>query len=172
MEKMGKYSSKKVNDPVWGEFDSTTEYKYWIELLSQQEKGEISNLERQKPFLLIQSFKDSHYENKAIRKMEYISDMSFIRNGKKIVVDVKGSLYNITNESKLKIKMFKYLNQDIRFELIVTYDGKWFNLEDKIEKKEYTELVKQKKVEKNAKKEVRDKLKADKSKSVKKSVKK
>lgn len=163
---MGKYSSKKVNDPIWGEFDSTTEWKFWNELLKQQEKGEINSLERQKPFLLITAFKDSHYENKAIRKMEYISDMNFIRDGQEIVVDVKGSLYNITNESKCKIKMFKYLNQDIRFELIVTYDGRWFNLEDKLQKKEYTELVKQKKVEKKAKKEVRDKLKLDKSKSV------
>lgn len=169
---MGKYSSKKVNDPVWGEFDSTTEHKYWLELLAQQEKGEISNLERQKPFLLIPSFKDSHYENKAIRKMEYISDLSFIRDEQSVVVDVKGSLFNITNESKVKIKMFKYLNQDIRFELIVTYDGKWFNLEDKEEKKQYSELVKQKKAEKKAKKEAKEKAKVEKSVSKTKLVKK
>jgi len=62
--------------------------------------------------------------------------------------------------------MFKYLNQDTRFELIVTYDSRWFNLEDKIEKKQYTELVKQKKSEKKARKEVRDKLKAEKDKNV------
>jgi len=163
---MGKYSSKKVDDPKWGIFDSTTEWKYWNELLKQQEKGEINNLDRQKPFLLVPAFKDSHYENKGIRKMEYISDMSFIRDGQLVVVDVKGSLYNITNESKCKIKMFKYLNQDTRFELIVTYDSRWFNLEDKIEKKQYTELVKQKKSEKKARKEVRDKLKAEKDKNV------
>ena len=168
---MGKYSSKKVNDPIWGEFDSTTEHKFWVELLKQQENGEITNLERQKPFLLVPAFKDSHYDNKSIRKMEYISDMSFIRDGQLVVVDVKGSLFNITNESKCKIKMFKYLNQDIRFELIVTLDGNWFNLEDKVEKKQYTELVKQKKVEKKAKKEAREKAKADKS-VTKKSVKK
>jgi len=167
---MGKYSSKKVNDPKWGEFDSTTEWKFWCELLKQQENGEITKLERQKPFLLTPAFKDSHYENKAIRKMEYISDMSFIRDGQLVVVDVKGSLFNITNESKLKIKMFKYLNQDMRFELIVTYDGRWFNLEDKIEKKEYTELIKQKKVEKKAKKEARDKLKAEKPVAKKKTI--
>lgn len=168
---MGKYSSKKVNDPQWGEFDSTTEHKFWLELLKQQEKGEIANLERQKPFLLVPAFKDSHYENKAIRKMEYVSDMSFIRDGQLVVVDVKGSLYNITNESKVKIKMFKYLNQDIRFELIVTYDGRWFNLEDKIQKKEYTELVKQKKLEKKARKEAREKAKAEKLTTKKKKVK-
>ena len=159
---MGKYSSKKVDDLKWGIFDSTTEWKYWNELLNQQEKGKITSLDRQKPFLLVPAFKDSQYDNKAIRKMEYVSDMSFIRDGQLVVIDVKGSLYNITNESKVKIKMFKYLNQDIRFELIVTYDGRWFNLEDKIQKKEYTELVKQKKVEKKAKKEARDKLKAEK----------
>ena len=55
--------------PIWGEFDSTTEHKYWIELLKQQENGEISELERQKPFLLVPAFKDSHYDNKSIRKM-------------------------------------------------------------------------------------------------------
>lgn len=169
---MGKYSSKKVNDPTWGEFDSTTEHKYWLELLKQQEKGAISNLDRQKPFLLVPAFKDSHYGNKAIRKMEYVSDMSFIRDGQLVVVDVKGSLYNITNESKVKIKMFKYLNQDIRFELIVTYDGRWFNLEDKLEKKEYTELNKQKKAEKKARKEAREKAKSDKPVTKKKTIKK
>jgi len=167
---MSKYSSKKVDDPKWGIFDSTTEWKYWNELLKQQENGEITKLERQKPFLLTLAFKDSHYENKAIRKMEYVSDMSFIRDGQLVVVDVKGSLFNITNESKCKIKMFKYLNQDIRFELIVTYASKWFNLEDKIQKKEYTELVKQKKVEKKAKKEARDKAKSEKVVTKKKSI--
>ena len=41
--------------------------------------------------------------------------------------------------------MSKYLNQNARFEIIVTLEGKWYNLEDKEQKKEYTELQKAKK---------------------------
>ena len=60
----------------------------------------------------------------------------------------KGSLYNITIESKNKIKMCKYLNQDARFELVVTLGGKWYNLEDKLQKKEYMQIQKQNKINK------------------------
>lgn len=132
---MGKYSSKKVEDKVYGKFDSTTEWKYWFVLLKMQENGEITDLERQKEFLLVDSFKDTY--GSTVRKMVYKSDYTYVRDGKLHIIDVKGSLYNITNESKVKIKMCKYLNQDAVFEIIVTYGGEWFNLEDKVQKKLY-----------------------------------
>lgn len=132
---MGKYSSKKVEDKVYGKFDSTTEWKYWFVLLKMQENAEITNLERQKEFLLVPSFKDTY--NSTVRKMVYKSDYTYVKDGKLHIIDVKGSLYNITNESKVKIKMCKYLNQDAIFEIIVTHDGEWFNLEDKVQKKLY-----------------------------------
>ena len=77
--------------------------------------------------------------------MVYKSDMTYEKDGQLVIVDCKGSLYNITIESKNKIKMCKYLNQDARFEIIVTLEGRWYNLEDKEQKKEYTELQKAKK---------------------------
>lgn len=157
---MSKYSSKKVQDEKWGEFDSTTEWKYWFVLLEKQKNGEISNLERQKEFLLVPSFKDTY--GATVRKMVYKSDYTYMKDGKLHIIDVKGSLFNITNESKVKIKMCKYFNQDAIFEIIVTYDGKWFNLENKEEKLSYKKLVELKKAEKKAKKEAKDKLKADK----------
>ena len=150
MARSRKFSSKKVVDDKYGQFDSTTEYKYWLYLVDLQEKGIITNLDRQREFLLVPSFKDSY--GKTVRKMVYKSDMTYEKDGQLVIVDCKGTLYNITIESKNKIKMCKYLNQDARFELIVTLEGKWYNLEDKEQKKEYTELQKVKKNKRKKKK--------------------
>lgn len=150
MARSRKFASKKVADKKYGNFDSTTEYKYWLHLIDMQEKGLITNLDRQKEFLLVPKFKDSY--GNTVRQMVYVSDMTYEKDGKKVCVDVKGSLYNITTESKVKIKMFKYLNQDYRFELIVTLNGKWYNLEDKTEKREYKDLQNEKKSKKKSKK--------------------
>lgn len=150
MARSRKFASKKVKDEKWGEFDSTVEYKYWLHLIEMQEQGLITNLERQKEFVLVPKFKDSY--GNAVRQMVYVSDMTYEENGRKVIVDVKGSLYNITIESKNKIKMCKYLNQDCRFEIIVSLNGKWYNLEDKNEKKEYTTIQKENKLKKKVKK--------------------
>ena len=150
MARSNKFSSKKVSDKKWGEFDSTTEYKYWLHLIDMQEKGLITNLNRQKEFLLVPSFKDS-YKN-TVRQMVYISDFTFSKEGKEHIVDVKGSLYNTTQEWKVKWKMCKYLYQDYVYEVMVTLNGKWYNCEDKLEKKEYKEIVNQNKLKKKSKK--------------------
>ncbi|MGL5327751.1 MAG: DUF1064 domain-containing protein [Peptostreptococcaceae bacterium] len=150
MARSRKFASKKVEDKKWGKFDSTAEYNYWLELLDMQEKGLITQLDRQIEFVLVPKFKDSY--GNTVRQMVYVSDMTFVKDGKLHIVDVKGSLYNITIESKNKIKMCKYLNQDAVFEIIVKLDGKWYNIEDKIQKKEYTEKVKENKLKKAKKK--------------------
>ena len=143
MARRRKFASKKVKDDKYGEFDSTTEYKYWLHLCDMQEQGLITNLDRQREFVLVPKFKDSY--GNAVRQMVYVSDMTYEKDGQLVIVDVKGSLYNITIESKNKIKMCKYLNQDARFELVVTLGGKWYNLEDKLQKKEYMQIQKQNK---------------------------
>lgn len=151
MARSRKFASKKVNDKTYGEFDSTAEYKYFVNvLLKMQEEGLITNLERQREFVLVPKFKDSY--GNAVRQMVYVSDFTYMKGGKLHIVDVKGSLYNITIESKNKIKMCKYLNQDAIFEIMVCLDCKWYNLEDKKQKKEYTEIQKQKKSKKKKKK--------------------
>ena len=66
MARSRKFSSKKVVDDKYGQFDSTTEYKYWLYLVDLQEKGIITNLDRQREFLLVPSFKDSY--GKTVRK--------------------------------------------------------------------------------------------------------
>lgn len=146
MARSRKFASKKVKDDKYGEFDSTTEYKYWLHLCDMQEQGLITNLDRQREFVLVPKFKDSY--GNAVRQMVYVSDMTYEKDGQLVIVDVKGSLYNITIESKNKIKMCKYLNQDARFELVVTLGGKWYNLEDKLQKKEYMQIQKQNKINK------------------------
>ena len=145
-----KYSSKKVIDEVFGEFDSQTEYLYFIELKNKERMGEISDLKRQEEFLLVPSFKDNY--GKTIRKMVYISDYTFLDNeGKKHIIDVKGSLYNETNEFKVKMKMCKYLNPDLIFEVIVKIKNKWYNLENPQEKKQYALDYKERKYNKKNK---------------------
>lgn len=146
---MGKFKSKKVEyDGMI--FDSITEFQYYTVLKRMQEKGEITDLKCQVPFLLVPSFKDSY--GTSVRKMEYISDFTYIKDGKLHIVDVKGSMYNITIESKNKIKMCKYLNQDTIFEIVVKYKDVWYNLEDKQEKKQYMEMYSARKKKKSKKK--------------------
>lgn len=149
MAKSKRFSSKKVSDKKWGDFDSTTEYKFWLHLLDMQEKGLITNLERQKEFLLVPSFKDS-YKN-TVRKMVYISDFTFTKDGKEHIVDVKGSLFNTTQEWKVKWKMCKYLYQDYVYEVIVSLKGVWYNCEDKLEKKQYKDVLNENKLKKKKK---------------------
>lgn len=146
MARSKKFSSKKIYDPTYGEFDSKTEYLYFLRLKELESQGMIFDLKRQEVFILTPPFKDTY--GKTVLKMTYKSDFTYIKDGTKVICDVKGSLYNITQESKLKIKLCKYLNQDRRFEIMVNLDGEWYDLEDKIQKKEYIEKHKQKKKKK------------------------
>lgn len=142
-----KYASKKVVDEVFGEFDSQTEYLYFLELKNKERSGEITDIKRQEEFLLVPSFKDSY--GATVRKMVYISDFTFIdKEGKKHIIDCKGSMFNETNEFKVKWKLCKYQNPNLIFELIVKIKDKWYNIEDKNERKQYREDYKNRKAKK------------------------
>lgn len=144
------FKSKKIDDPVYGHFDSEAEFKYFINvLLPLQEKGVIKDLDRQVKYLLIPSFKDSL--GNTVLKMEYKSDFTYfdIVNNKIIIVDVKGSAFNIDEKFKVKWKLLKYLQRDeknIEYQIVIEYSPnkkipkKWYNIEDKNEKKEYKSL--------------------------------
>lgn len=84
---MSKYNARKIQTD-YGIFDSKKEYQRWDELLKKQAKGDISNLRRQVPFLLI----PTQYVNGKLveRKCEYVADFVYVRNGETIVEDVKG----------------------------------------------------------------------------------
>ena len=97
-----KYHSKKCS--IFGiTFDSKKEMERYLYLRSLLEKGEIEGLEMQVPFTLIEPFT---LNGKKYRKMEYIADFVYIKDGKKIVEDTKGFK---TEVYKIKKKLMAYL---------------------------------------------------------------
>lgn len=106
-------------------FDSKLEcdrYKY----LKQLEKlGEISNLELQKPFELIEKQKrgvhivPSVSKSESIRSVKYYADFIYyrVKDGVWVVNDVKGRSSDVY---KLKMKLFIALNGD-KYQFIETY---------------------------------------------------
>ena len=104
---MNKYRNKKVVvDGIV--FDSRKEGQRWKELKVLESSGEIEKLERQVKFQLLprQTGSDG---NVLERKVEYVADFVYIRDGKVIVEDVKGyrggGAYEVF---KLKKKMMLY----------------------------------------------------------------
>lgn len=103
-----KYHNKKVI--IDGhKFDSILEAQRYTELKLMQKQGIIKDLELQKPYELIPSFKKN---NKTFKKASYIADFVYYDNelGKVIVEDTKGY---ITDIYALKKKMFEYLYKDL-----------------------------------------------------------
>ena len=84
---MSKYHNRKIT--VNGEtFDSIKEYQRFRELQLLERAGEISDLRRQVPHLLI----PAQYDGKKCveRECNYIADFEYLENGKKVVEDTKG----------------------------------------------------------------------------------
>jgi hypothetical protein len=104
---MNKYHNKKV--VVDGLiFDSKKEGERWKELKLLESSGEIEQLERQVKFDLLP--KQTGSDGKVIeRKVQYVADFIYIRDGEVIVEDVKGyrggGAYEVF---KLKKKMMLY----------------------------------------------------------------
>lgn len=97
-----KYGNKKVeiNGIV---FDSKREARRWLELDALAKAGEIQDLERQVPFLLIPS---QSVDGKVVeRAVSYVADFQYRENGKTIVEDVKGAK---TKDYLLKRKMLLF----------------------------------------------------------------
>lgn len=84
---LNKYQNKKteVNGIV---FDSKKEAKRYSELCLLEQAGEISDLRLQVKFELIPS---QRINGKVVeRKVDYIADFVYLRNGFKVVEDTKG----------------------------------------------------------------------------------
>ena len=96
-----KYGAKKVEvDGI--KFDSKKEANRYQVLKLMEQAGAIQNLELQKRFELIPSFK---VDGKTIRGITYKADFCYYENGQYVVEDVKG--YR-TEVYKLKAKLFAY----------------------------------------------------------------
>jgi hypothetical protein len=170
-----RFGSKKVTDKNGIVWDSTTEYNYSLILDKLQEKGEIKDLRRQVTYNLIPSFKDG--QGNSIRKMDYVADFVYIdvATNNKVILDVKGSAFNIDPVFSNKWKLLKYNlkdEKDIQFKIMIKYKDVWYDLESKEDKKVYKELHAEGNKKKKAKKEAREKVKADKSVSKTKKTKK
>lgn len=99
-----KYHNRKVITDD-GEFDSVRELRRWQELKLMQRAGEIYDLQRQVPFVLIPTQKDG---KKVIeREVKYIADFTYrnVKDGRIVVEDTKGMK---TREYIIKRKLMLY----------------------------------------------------------------
>lgn len=93
---MSKYNNKKTKiDNIT--FHSKGEAMRYLELKLLQKSGRIQGLKLQVPFVL---FEKSEYG----RKIKYIADFVYIKDGIEVVEDFKGFR---TNEYKLKKRIFE-----------------------------------------------------------------
>ena len=107
-EKKSKYYAEKTEiDGI--KFDSAKESKRYANLKLLERAGVIENLKLQPRFLLQEGFT---YNGHKERKIEYVADFQYERNGQTIVEDVKGMK---TEVYKLKRKLFLYKYRDIVF---------------------------------------------------------
>ena len=99
-----KYHNRKTKG-----FDSAKEWRRNQELETLQRAGEISELNRQVPFVLMPSYTISDETTKqgfrTIREIRYIADFTYrLNNGKLIIEDVKGMQ---TEVFKIKRKLLE-----------------------------------------------------------------
>lgn len=107
-EEKSKYNAVKTEvDGI--KFDSAKESKRYANLKLLERAGVIENLKLQPRFLLQEGFT---YNGHKERKIEYVADFQYERNGQTIVEDVKGMK---TEVYKLKRKLFLYKYRDIVF---------------------------------------------------------
>lgn len=107
-EKPSKYHAKKTTvDGIT--FDSRGESARYANLKLLERAGVIQNLKLQPRFLLQEGFT---YNGHKIRKIEYVADFQYERDGKTVVEDYKGMR---TDVYKLKRKLFLYKYRDIVF---------------------------------------------------------
>lgn len=84
-------------------FDSKVEYRYYRHLEQLQAIGEIQSFERQKAFLLEESFEKN---GRTYKPIMYVADF-FVTyaDGEQVVIDVKGQ-DKVTTDFAMKFKMF------------------------------------------------------------------
>lgn len=115
--KRNKYMNVKVE--VNGKkYDSKKEAARGFILEERQREGKISQLERQKQFMLIEGFE---YYGKRIRGTQYIADFYYYdeENKEWVVEDVKSYITRKKPEYRIKIKLFMLKYPKIHFQEIM-----------------------------------------------------
>ena len=88
--KRNKFNATKIEKDGM-KFDSVKEYKRYIELTAQMQRGEISELQCQIKFELAPKVKIAG-EKRAKPALRYFADFTYMSNGKLIVEDVKSAV--------------------------------------------------------------------------------
>lgn len=116
-----KYKNTKI-EQNGKRFDSKKEYYMWLKLKRLEEMGEISNLQRQVPFVLIPTQYETYTETTKTGKVKekkrvvekeckYIADFVYTDNhaGQVIVLDTKSEATK-TPAYKIKKKLMLYIH--------------------------------------------------------------
>jgi hypothetical protein len=98
--KRTKYNSSKVEFQGIT-FDSKQEFDFYLELLSQKERGEISEIQLQPKFELLPKYE---YQGKKKQGISYTADFAVVKNGELVIFDVKGME---TQQGNMRRKMFE-----------------------------------------------------------------
>lgn len=108
-------------DPALGKtlavFDSLKEYARFQELKMLQRVGKVSEVERQVKLVIQEAFT---YRDEHISEIFYRADFIYMKDGRKVVEDVKGfdvetQTYRTTADFKLKWKLLKHRYPDYHF---------------------------------------------------------
>ena len=112
-KKYGNYTVHKNFNGIKTKFDSKAEYQRFLYLKNLEENGIITELKMQTKFLLQEKYTNAKKEK--IQAINYKADFTYKKDGKWIVEDVKGF---ITNEFKLKKKMFEFKYPELTIDII------------------------------------------------------
>lgn len=122
--KPNKYRNEKV---TIGDitFDSKREMQRYLVLKEAQDKGVISDLELQPKFELIPAIREKYIKHLKTKDKEcertiqlpitYTADFGYVKDGERIIEDIKISPALLPKEFTLKVKMMRYFhNIDVR----------------------------------------------------------
>lgn len=130
-KKKNKYNAKKVIiDGI--RFDSEKEGKRYVVLKKAQEEGIISDLELQPRYVILPAIKDTrtkHFKRKPDeieeytiqQPVRYTADFRYIKDGKIVVEDVKGSKYTISRDLPLRLRLMRYFH-NIKVRIVYEHD--------------------------------------------------
>ena len=102
-------------------FDSKVESKYYLHLKELESQGELSQLDCQPTFTLMEGFRRNGVK---IRDIVYKADFKYVTNeGVTVVCDVKGG--DSTPEFKLKAKMLLKLIDEGKIDDFIFQEVRW-----------------------------------------------
>ena len=108
MKKPSKYNNRKVELDGFT-FDSQKEARRYTELKLLVRVGEISELELQKSFVLVESVKFNN-EPRAKPAIRYVADFAYMENGVMIVEDVKSKATKSLPVYRMKKHLMKSIH--------------------------------------------------------------